>query len=96
MSILNDIEQVGANLLSDIKQWVMPTPQWILTPKAETELEKIGQLQPIKDVFNKATSATNEAYANIFPNIISGITTPLGIGILAAVIIFLYLLLRKR
>jgi len=79
------------NLLSDIKQWIMPTPQWILTPKAETKLDAIGALTPIKDVFNQAVANTNRAYSSILPDTI----TPLMIGIIAVGIVAVLLLLRK-
>jgi len=83
------------NLLEDIKQWVMPTPQWILTPRAETKLDAIGALEPIKNVFNQAVANTNTAYSGIVPNIFAGITTTASLAVIAVVTVTLYLVFKK-
>jgi hypothetical protein len=79
------------NLLEDIKQWIMPTPQWLLTPLAEAKLQAINELAPIKNAYNEAVTNTNRAYANILPNTL----TPLVMGVVVVGVIAILLLLKK-
>lgn len=96
MGLLDNIEQAGANLLNDVKQWVMPTPQWILTPKAEAGLEKLGKLEETKNFFQKTVAETNKAYASILPNTLANMTNAAFLVILAIIVILLYLVFRRQ
>jgi hypothetical protein len=95
MSIISDIEQAGANLITGIKQWIMPTPQWILTPEAEEKLAKAGLLQEQKDFFAKTVKETNQAYSSILPNVIGQMTNGVAIAIVIGLILLIILVVKK-
>jgi len=74
---------------------LFPQPQWILTDYATQRLKEIGQYSSVKNTYDTAVKNTNDAYAAIIPNTISGvtgaITTPIIIiGIIAIAILILW------
>lgn len=93
--------QIGLQIGRNVAQDLIPEPQWILTPYAESRLKEInpGEYITIVEAYNKAKQASADTVAalNPFSAVVDFVKQPATIaGIVIIAIIIIAIIARKK